>query len=418
MMDTSNRILEAREKRYLRIIDLKNRFRTIISIKGNTPGKQKKHPLACFLVKLFTTSVKQQIDVECLYEFMDEDGYYLVIGTDVNPEVVKSKMIKLEDNHQLGRLIDLDVYGKLGKISRPIPRSCLVCGEKAFDCIRNNRHNPEEVFDAFCGPIAIYMESMLKRLIRASVMDELDLEPKFGLVSKSNSGSHPDMDYALMVRAYEAIENDLYRIYLKGFNAKSIDGLLAEIRPIGIEAETKMLDATGKINAYRGLIFNLGIVLAASGWLLGGMRNEKDVFQTSAIIAKGITKELGGKSLTFGERAFASHGFRGARGEAESGYPHVKKALTKLDDFSWESKISTLIDLIVSIEDTVFLKRSGSLSAYKKHQELFKKIKRPDLKKIEAFTKYSIKHNLSFGGSADLLIVACFIKRLKGEIMI
>ena len=235
-------------------------------------------------------------------------------------------MIKLEDNHQLGRLIDLDVYGKLGKISRPIPRSCLVCGEKAFDCIRNNRHNPEEVFDAFCGPIAIYMESMLKRLIRASVMDELDLEPKFGLVSKSNSGSHPDMDYALMVRAYEAIENDLYRIYLKGFNAKSIDGLLAEIRPIGIEAETKMLDATGKINAYRGLIFNLGIVLAASGWLLGGMRNEKDVFQTSAIIAKGITKELGGKSLTFGERAFASHGFRG---ELQNRYPHVKKALTK-----------------------------------------------------------------------------------------
>jgi len=43
--------------------------------------------------------------------------------------------------------------------------------------------------------------------------------------------------------------------------------LLARLRPIGIEAEQSMLQATGGINTHKGAIFCLGIAAAGAGWL-------------------------------------------------------------------------------------------------------------------------------------------------------
>ena len=416
-MNTNDQILDSREKRYFEILELQKRYRTIVVIKGNTPGKQKNPPLACFLVKLFAAMVIR-IGFDSVTEFTDYDGYYIILANNNDPDCLKRQLVEYEKNHPLGRLIDLDVYSSSGKLSRPNPRKCYICGKNAFDCIRNNRHQPSAITKAYFDPISAYMESLIKKLIKEAVYDELDLEPKFGLVSKSSSGSHSDMEYGLMQRAYEAIEADLYRIFLTGFNASDRGGLLDVIRPIGREAEKKMLEATNNINAYKGLIFNLGIILAACGWILSGMREEQDVFMVVAAIAANITKELEGEPLTFGQLAFKEYGFKGARGEAERGYPNVQKALTKLRDLSWESRMSALVGLIAATEDTVLLKRSGSLDAYRIHQSRFQEIGVFDLKTVTELTNYSIKNNLSFGGSADLLIVACFMHRLKDKIMI
>lgn len=59
---------------------------------------------------------------------------------------LKRIMIKIEHNHPLGRLMDLDVIGKNGKvISRKSQmldsRKCLLCEENAVVCSRSRRHS-------------------------------------------------------------------------------------------------------------------------------------------------------------------------------------------------------------------------------------------------------------------------------------
>ncbi len=58
---------------------------------------------------------------------------------------LKRSMIKIEHNHPLGRLMDLDVIGNDGKtISRKgqmlDSRKCLLCEENAMVCSRSRRH--------------------------------------------------------------------------------------------------------------------------------------------------------------------------------------------------------------------------------------------------------------------------------------
>ena len=414
-MNINARILEAREQRYFRIKALSERQKTLVIIKANTPGRQKAQPLACFLVKLFAKQLTTA-DFWVIGDYLDEDGYYKIFGSNKDPNIVKQKTIDIEEKHPLGRFIDIDVYDEHHKLSRTKPRRCFVCGEIATSCIRNNRHHPELVLKAFVDPIATHLERLIVKLIEESVLDELNLEPKFGLVSKSTSGSHKDMDYDLMLKAHKAIEADLYRIFLMGFNAKTTQNLFEKIRAIGIEAETKMLRATAGINTYKGLIFSLGIVLAACGYLLSGKRKEQDVFEVAKEIVGNITAELDKESRTFGERAYKRYGFKGARGEAESGFENVKNVYEKLEDLSWHSRMLALISLISSVDDTVFLKRSGSFEKYKEHQAQFYKIERVDVETVASLTDYCISHDLSFGGSADLLVVACFLRRLHDEV--
>ncbi|MDD5292682.1 MAG: triphosphoribosyl-dephospho-CoA synthase, partial [Candidatus Izemoplasmatales bacterium] len=139
------------------------------------------------------------------------------------------------------------------------------------------------------------------------------------------------------------------------------------------------------------------------------------VFEIAADISKDLTGELGNKQTTFGEVAFMRYGFKGARGEAESGFKHVQEALEFLDDLSWNSRIKALLYLIANVEDTVFLKRSGSLERMEYHKEALRKINNIDLDTVKRLTSYCIEQNLSFGGSADLLVVSCFLKRYQAE---
>lgn len=63
-----------------------------------------------------------------------------------NALLIKEKMTALEEHHPLGRLFDIDVMDTDGKkLSRPIPRRCLLCGEQAQVCARSRRHSLEEL---------------------------------------------------------------------------------------------------------------------------------------------------------------------------------------------------------------------------------------------------------------------------------
>ena len=63
-----------------------------------------------------------------------------------------------------------------------------------------------------------YLKRLIKKMINTAMLDELNLHPKFGLVTPYTSGSHKDMDYSLMVNAKNAILDDLVEMFMLGFN--------------------------------------------------------------------------------------------------------------------------------------------------------------------------------------------------------
>jgi len=176
-----------------------------------------------------------------------------------------------------------------------------------------------------------------------------------------------------------------------------------------------MLKATGGINAYKGLIFSLGIIIAASAMELGGSGKFDNIFVKAADLVKEISKELASGKDTYGKIAFQEYGFSGARGEAEKGFPHVREALALLDekDIDEEKLFQILVYLIANCDDTVFLKRSKSMENYLEYKKCFRQVTDFSHESIQKLTDYCIMHNLSFGGSADLLVIVAFLDKFR-----
>lgn len=85
-----------------------------------------------------------------LYESHDLLGPYVILALDSDPFAVKEVCIQAETEHPSSRLIDLDVYAADGtQIDRGClgheSRTCLLCDQKAVDCIRSKRHSFKEV---------------------------------------------------------------------------------------------------------------------------------------------------------------------------------------------------------------------------------------------------------------------------------
>lgn len=74
--------------------------------------------------------------------------YYLAVS--LAPQELKQRMVKIEETHPYGRLVDLDVlWGNeelkslhRGDLGLP-PRRCFMCQEEAKVCGRNRRHSLE-----------------------------------------------------------------------------------------------------------------------------------------------------------------------------------------------------------------------------------------------------------------------------------
>ena len=72
-----------------------------------------------------------------------------------------------------------------------------------------------------------------------------------------------------------------------------------------------------------------------------------------------------------------------------------------------------LKDLILKTEDTVFLKRSGSLKTYENIKHELSLLNMDDITSIRSFTQKMINQHISFGGAADLLVTSIFLQNIK-----
>ncbi|MFU8793309.1 MAG: triphosphoribosyl-dephospho-CoA synthase [Acholeplasmataceae bacterium] len=393
----------------------------VVTIKANIPGENKNIIEAYLLVRLFKNMLIKSLSPTDTYDDDGPDGPMFVMAFRTGEaHEMKLKMIEIETHHPLGRFIDLDVYRfKEFSVSRvqveQAPRTCYVCGEDARICSKEKRHPTKELIDYMKHHVFLHIKDVVGLLMDQAIMAELELEDKFGLVTKLTQGSHPDMNYDVMIKAKEAILPYLTLTFEKGFFAKDLTTLLNETRHIGIEAEQQMMRATNGINAYKGLIFVLGIFALATGYTIANTDDIGLTFYHAKVICHNILKDFERPLSTYGYNAYVNYHIFGVRGESHQGFPAVRNTLGIIQGRKITDDLlrRALKDLILMTDDTVLLKRAGSIGNYFRIKDRIKALDMGDMKAVKAFTTYAIKNDLSFGGSADLLIAVVYMKLLQ-----
>lgn len=408
-------ILLAREKRNETIKKLIAEYSVIVSLKGNIPGENKNVVTAKRLIYVIDKEIRALLPFNKKESFESEAGdYKLYLMNHVDPVEIKKILIKLEETHPLGRFVDIDVYTNKGQISRTYlgyeKRKCMICDKNAFVCMQENRHSVEEIKGVMQKSVKDFFESTLEKGIIYAFEKELNLHPKFGLVTPYSSGSHSDMNYETMLRSHKVVIPYLVKMYDIGYETDNLDAGFKKIRLLGIDAEAKMLEASGGINTYKGAIFLVGILSYALGYFHQTLKDS--VREIIKYTCRGILNELKENPDTFGIKAYQKYNVYTARHEVYYGLPSVVKAYHYLKKFPTDDDKAltmTLINIISNKNDTVGLKRAKSFDKYFEASNKIEKIKTYDKEKIEKITNECIENNISFGGSADVLIATILV---------
>lgn len=391
MVNIANKILKDREKKDSIIKKYVDSYQ-VVSLKANIPGNNKNIKEAYVLVNIFDKILIRYKPIKRLF-YKSYDGPYFIylFNKDKN---LKKEMMKIESSNKLARLIDIDVYMDCShSLNRSNPRTCYLCNQNALICARLKKHSSEELLDYISKITSSYLKKLVKKMINESMLKELNLHPKFGLVTPYTNGSHKDMDYNLMINAKNAILDDLVKMFMLGYEQDlPLDKLFKKARCIGIKADKHMFKATSNINAYQGLIFNLGLVLVNLGKQLKDNLSINEVYKNIKEMSKSFIKE----------------GNFGARKQAAEGYQIIQNLLNN-NDLSKMNTLDILIYFINNLDDTVLLRRCKDQELLRNIKEEFKTLDSSKKLLINQINEKCINNNLSFGGCADLLVVSLFI---------
>ncbi len=417
----AQKILDDRENKMGQVEDFFKNHPTdsLVSIKANLPGLNKNHPYSFYLVKIFYNYLNQLFNFTVNNFYNSSDGPYYLLGIRGSSINIKKRLIFIESTHPLGRLIDLDYFqSKEKSVSRSElnvkPRRCFLCNEPAVLCIRNCIHKHDEITTFIENKLISFMKEKIGELIDYSIIRELKLEDKFGLVSFYSCGSHSDMDYQIMIMAKDAILDYFKKLFIFGNKSNDLSTLLSEVRQLGIDAENKMLKQTGGVNCYKGIIFLLGLVVLATGYTLKTSTSFEDIFVNVKKISHNILADFNTHQGTFGTNIFKKKNITGVRGIAFNGLKVVRDNLNKISPSANDKDLRKLLFFYMSnVDDTVFIKRSLSYENYLKHKKHIKTYDIDNKHDLNLLNQYCLENNLSFGGSADLLILSIFLVNLK-----
>ncbi len=92
-------------------------------------------------------------------------GYEAYVVTSLSQSEAKLLACKIEDTHELGRLMDIDVLDADGiPMKREAvgfaPRRCLMCKNEARYCMRNRTHTPQELNAKIQEMIDAYVQQL------------------------------------------------------------------------------------------------------------------------------------------------------------------------------------------------------------------------------------------------------------------
>lgn len=157
-MVTLSEMLAAREQRVIlqQALLAKCPQASLLSATLNIPGPVKNTPALektfIALVETVRKELKDFFIIETNY-FSRKTGLEFFLLAEISPELLKRKMVEIEEKNSQGRLVDLDVLwlkdDKIQSISRQdlvFPaRRCLICNQDAKVCGRARTHTIEEM---------------------------------------------------------------------------------------------------------------------------------------------------------------------------------------------------------------------------------------------------------------------------------
>ena len=425
-----------------------------LSLTLNIPGYPKSNKLLSVffsdvLGDLFIYLEANRIFIDCKKKFLqtDEAGSFFIIPLLQNRHLtifeIKQRTETFEENHKLGRLIDIDIFNKYGEpVSSGKEKACYYCGKfSAVSCMRNKRHSYKKIRIKIFEEITTFLEEKTKEkqidkicnLAQRALLYEISISNKPGLVCFESSGVHRDMNFFSFINSTSALLPFFRECCELGYHYQGdINNVLPEIRTIGLQAEKVMFKATKNVNTHKGIIFLFGISLFTISKILSKNINFTDLeFQN---IIKNIGKDLVKNELshlndpkTHGEKVFQKYGMEGAgiRLEIENGlstifqtaipyfsknlHSEVYKEQTKLQEVLFQG----LLLIMAKNNDTNILFRSD-LDTLKHIKELANRSV-SDPKTYDLLADFCTKNRLSPGGSADLLAVSLFLHFIKTE---
>lgn len=417
-------ILRNKEERALRQKTLLAQFcgSSLISLSINIPGSVKLTLESLVIFEEALEALMQKLDILHLQTTIAVTGAEAIVVSSLDPLALKKLTCKIETEHPLGRLMDMDVIDAKGNIlSRSLlgyaKRQCFVCEADAFVCGRTQKHPITELQQAISSHVRNNaFKSFITQCCVVAMQKEVELTPKPGLVDRDNNGAHKDMDIHTFYASIKAIQPFIGRF----LEANSFE----KLRQIGIMCEKTMFDATKGVNTHKGMIFCLALVCGAIGTLNPKSLTCKALQEAIKILCPNlIDKDLiQANPHTAGARFFYETGSLGIRGEAQSGFATIFEH--SLPFFMEQRELlgedmalkKTLLLLMSILDDSTLWSRGGveGLAYVKENSAKILLHVKPDTfnEALQAFDEELIARNLSGGGSADLLALTWLIAHI------
>lgn len=158
-----NKVLVNRELRQAKQWELIEKFNsTVLSLTINIPGNKKDSRDAKFIYDNALQEI-EKLGFEVYEKILTckDTGYEALFALHVEAKELKILTCKVEENHPLGRFMDIDVIDKNKKIlSRKTPRKCYICKEDAKKCARSQEHSLEELLTFISKTVDDYRLSL------------------------------------------------------------------------------------------------------------------------------------------------------------------------------------------------------------------------------------------------------------------
>lgn len=254
---------------------------------------------------------------------------------------------------------------------------------------------------------------LVDQLCLSALHSEVMAWPKPGLVTPADSGSHQDMNIGTFMKSISALKGTFAGMAMAAAFGQGFHAMMAT----GREAEARMQRATSGANTHRGAIFNLGLLASAS------MLRRHSPALTGLSCGAVVEREWGtmiraarSPAATHGNQVYHRYAKGGARSEAAAGFPMVYRfgipALRRLLQAKYDREraiIGTLLTLMEHVDDTNLLWRGGEdgLDFAKQSAREFNSnggVVQPGWRdQLISMHRSFVEHNLSPGGSADLV---------------
>ena len=236
---------------------------------------------------------------------------------------------------------------------------------------------------------------------------ELALYPKPGLVSLVDNGSHLDMNAATFMRSLFALRH----FFGQMVDAGRDDAPFSQLKLLGIDAERRMLAATGGVNTHRGAIFSVGLLCAAVGRASSqGVKLTPAGLRAVLLIAWG--EALAAHAGTAGGARM--EGALGLPSVFDIGLPALQRTLAAGRSMR-HARVDALFALMAQLDDTNVVHRGGAQGVLTVRRGAQAFVDGGGTAQLDWLTQAVALHHaliaarLSPGGAADLLAASCFV---------